>query len=103
MQGAQDLAASTITLYPSEAVGQLTGRLIAVSADYIFYAVKGTLPRRTPCKVLADSSLVVSGAHQGALPTFPGAYAASMPHVKRPVSSARMRVCLALRSAKYLS
>ena len=40
------------------------------------------LPRRTPCKVSADSSLVVSVAHQGALPTFPGTFpgAYAVPH-----------------------
>ena len=50
--------------------------------QFLFYAAKGTLPRRTLCKVSADSSLVVSVAHQGALPTFPGTFpgAYAVPH-----------------------
>ena len=39
--GTQDLAASTITLYPSDAAERRIGRLIAISPDYICYAVKG--------------------------------------------------------------
>jgi hypothetical protein len=38
---AQDLAASTITLYPSDTAERRIGRLIAISSDYICYAVKG--------------------------------------------------------------
>ncbi len=40
---AQDLAASTITLYPSDTAERRIGRLIAISSDYICYAVKGAL------------------------------------------------------------
>lgn len=45
---AQDLAASTITLYPSDTAERRIGRLIAVSSDYICYAVKGVLLRPHP-------------------------------------------------------
>ena len=45
---AQDLAASTITLYPSDTAERRIGRLIAVSSDYICYAVKGVLLHSHP-------------------------------------------------------
>ena len=44
---AQDLAASTITLYPSDTAERRIGRLIAISSDYICYAVKGASCRPT--------------------------------------------------------
>ena len=48
-QDAQDLAASTITLYPSDAAERRIDRLIAISSDYICYAVKGApAPPRSP-------------------------------------------------------
>jgi hypothetical protein len=45
---AQDLAASTITLYPSDTAERRIGRLIAISSDYICYAVKGAHRSHAP-------------------------------------------------------
>ena len=56
-QDAQDLAASTITLYPSDAAERRIDRLIAISSDYICYAVKGApAPPRSPLRLARTGS-----------------------------------------------